>query len=457
MSAALFVLLAAGPANAFEHTGFMWAPDQLPLVFYMTDYLEDSLPQAILDETGRTYQEDIIIKSYCNWHWTDYCEANVPADWTPNDGATCAEIDYDYAGIRAGNEGNTVDGITKFYWDDPDDAQGTGVLAVTYTRPGTELVKELAGNYYYRVTDSDIVFNNDVDWATTQELEAGSCGGAYSVEEVATHEIGHMFGMDHSCEDGDVCTNDAFKTATMYWEGGACSLSAATIGSDDIEGITAIYGPYVTFTTEDERFGAAPLEICFTLEADEATREQITSVEWSFGDGETSTELEPCHTYTTQGQFTVNVDFNGTGETCGEWSYKASELAFALVCDRPQPDFEIEHVDGLVYEIINNTDVSTYGCVDGINFKVYEGGSASGEPLLNLGAWSPKVEFPAEGTYTIVLTAQGPASDDGVQATRTVEVVDKRGAGTGCSTAGGGLSAAAGLLALGALVRRRRA
>lgn len=454
---ALFLLLAAGPAHAFNHTEKIWAPDQLPLVFYMTDYLEDSLPQTPSDETGRTYQEDIIIKSFCNWHWTDYCSANVPADWGSNPGATCAEIDYDYAGILPGNEGNTVDGVTKFYWDDPDDAEGTGVLGVTYTRSGNELVKELAGKYYYRVTDSDIVFNNDVDWATTQELEAGSCGGAYSIEEVATHEIGHMLGMDHSCEQDDVCTNDAYKTATMYWEGGACSTAQATINSDDIEGITALYGPYVSFTTEDDRFGPAPLEMCFSLEADDTTRAQITDVTWNFGDGESSTDLEPCHTYQDQGQFTITTDFAGVSDTCGDWSYRHSELAFVLVCGLPQPDFEIEHIDGLLYQIVNDTNVSTYGCIDGMNIKVYEGGSASGDPLFDIGAWSPKIEFPAEGTYTIVLTAQGPASDDGVQAQRTVDIVDKRGEGRGCSTGAGGGGLAAIALALGALVRRRNA
>ncbi|MCB9795510.1 MAG: matrixin family metalloprotease [Alphaproteobacteria bacterium] len=454
----MLLLAASGPAHAFEHLGLMWSPEQMPITFYMTDYLEDSLPQTPNEETGRYYQEDVIIKGFCNWHWTEYCDENVPSDWERYEDAPCAEFDIEYGGVLPGNEGKSYDGITKVYFDDPQDELGTGINAVMQSNRGTVLVQERDGEYYYEVTDNDITFNNDIDWGTTQEIEAGCNGDVRSIESTGTHEIGHLLGMAHSCEQGDACLNDAFLTATMFWTGGSCDTSRNSPNSDDIDGITAIYGPFVSFDVVEgtERFGSAPLEICFELSVDEETLGQISEVNWRFGDGTTDTALEPCHTYEEQGQFTVTVDFIGEDDACGVWDYRASELAYVLVCDDPQPAFEVVPYDGLTYQVINNTVVDTYGCVDGIRYDVYAGshpdGAVSGEPLQSIGAWSPLIQFAEEGTYTILLTAQGPA---GTQATPlVVEVTEARS----CSTGGGagGMGAAGLLLALGALLRRRR-
>jgi hypothetical protein len=88
-------------------------------------------------------------------------------------------------------------------------------------------------------------------------------------------------------------------------------------------------------------------------------------------------------------------------------------------------------------------------------WEVYKGGSVSGEPVQTLSAWSPKIEFTEEGTYTVVLNVGGPG---GISAGElTIEVEDKRGdVSRGCSA----VPATAGLLGifigLGAAVRRRR-
>ncbi|MCB9762701.1 MAG: matrixin family metalloprotease [Alphaproteobacteria bacterium] len=451
----LLLTLASTPAHAWEHTGWVWPPEQLPIVFYMTDYLEDSLPQTPNEETGRYYQEDVLIKAFCNWHWIEYCDENLPSDWERYPDAPCADFTFEYGGVLPGNEGNTPDGIVKIYWDDPDDIQGSGVNGVTYTRTGGDLVMEQGGEFYYNVYDSDIVFNNDIDWGTTQEIEESCTGDHRAIESTATHEVGHLLGMAHSCEQGESCLDDAYLTATMYWTGGSCDTSRNSINNDDREGITALYGPYATLFTEDERFGAAPLNVCFQVEADEETNQQIASTAWRFGDGESSTEFEPCHEYNSQGQFTVHATFTGESPLCGEWEYENRKLAYVLVCDTPIAGFDIEHYDGLVYQLINQTDVTVYGCIDGVNFDVYKGSSASGDPIQSLGAWSPRVEFPEEGEYTIVLTAQGPAGEEQAQLTVTAE--DRRGDVRGCATGGAGSAGFAGLLlALGAALGRRR-
>ncbi len=55
--------------------------------------------------------------------------------------------------------------------------------------------------------------------------------------------------------------------------------------------------------------GAAPLTVNFT---DQSTG-QITSWSWDFGDGSTSTEQNPSHTYTDGGNYTVSLTVTGPG------------------------------------------------------------------------------------------------------------------------------------------------
>ena len=454
----LAALLFAAPSTAlaFSFTGYMWDAEDLPLVFYTSDYLEDSLPQTPNPTTGLYYQEEAMVKSYCNWHWTPECDELLP-DETPAEGAECAAISYEYGGILAGHEGPTNDGVNKVYFDDPGDDAGAGVNGFMQPRGANVLIKEVGGEFIYKMLDADIVFNDNIDWGTTEDINAGCVGGEMALESTSTHEVGHLWGMGHSCEQEDLCNDGTLLNATMYWTGGPCDTSRATINSDDVGGMTALYGPYATFTTESPRFGPVGLEVCFDL----VTTDVISDALWNFGDCDgsndescTSTELEPCHTYETQGQFTVKADLVGQSETCGEWDFEHRELAYILVCDVPSPVFTAESVataDGVVYQMVNETDVSTYGCLDEIAWNVYD--EQGGELLQSLGAWSPKIQFEEEGDYWIELEVGGPAGS--AKAGLELTALDPNAGG--CSTSGRNAAGFGGLLiAFGALLRRRR-
>ena len=401
------LLLFSGEAQAFNHTGWMWGPDQLPIVFYVTDYLEDSLPQTPNPETGWMYQEEVIVKGFCNWHFGPYCESVAPgadngldARFIVHPDATCADIPIEYGGISPGNEGaNADDPRPKIYWDDPKDNMDVGTNAVTYTVSDGSTVKIVLGQSIKGVQNSDIVFNDNIDWSPDWEIADGCQGDERSVESTGTHEIGHLLGMGHSCEQGELCVDSDFLEATMFWSGGGCNTDRSGINDDDIAGIQALYGPYVSWdTTEDTvRYGPKPLEACVEVTADEDTLVTITDIEWDFGDGTASETGEtPCHTYESEGQFTVTMNATGDDPDCGEWTVAQKKRAEFLVCELPRPGFEVQHYDGLVYQIVNQTEVTTYGCVDGVQWQIYKGG-ADGEPLQSLEAWSPKIEFPGEG------------------------------------------------------------
>jgi len=216
------------------------------------------------------------------------------------------------------------------------------------------------------------------------------------------------------------------------------------------DGITALYGPFATFTTQSPRFGPAPLEVNFEL----VTEDVITSASWNFGDGERSTELEPSHTYQEQGQYTVTANLVGDSDTCGEWDFDYRELAYVLVCEVPSPVFfaeAAENTAGTVYQMINETDVTTYGCIDEINWAVYD--KEGGELLQSIGAWSPKINFDGVGDYWVELTVGGPA---GAQTSGLSVTVEEQTL-SACATTGRRAGGLLGLFfAFGLLLRRRR-
>jgi len=73
----------------------------------------------------------------------------------------------------------------------------------------------------------------------------------------------------------------------------------------------------ITFFTANTTAGPAPLAVHFT---DTSTGEP-TAWSWTFGDGNTSTDQNPTHTYTAPGNYTVSLEVNGGADTCTRPAY----------------------------------------------------------------------------------------------------------------------------------------
>ncbi len=90
-----------------------------------------------------------------------------------------------------------------------------------------------------RIVDADIYFNSqDFDWG---DVQATSDYSLMDIQNIATHEIGHLLGADHSSEayfEDDALLGDA----TMYYASGAGETMRRDLNGDDQGAVQALYG-----------------------------------------------------------------------------------------------------------------------------------------------------------------------------------------------------------------------
>jgi PKD repeat protein len=134
------------------------------------------------------------------------------------------------------------------------------------------------------------------------------------------------------------------------------------------------YGASISFTTleqivalfdADKKSGLAPFTVQFT----DISTGDINSWSWDFGDGGTSTEQSPSHTYTEAGKYTVSLTVAGAGgsDTKTKWYYievltvKRSCLFISMTADPDTSDVELVEwlQEKYIVDVIAGGDVNS--------------------------------------------------------------------------------------------------
>jgi PKD repeat protein len=155
------------------------------------------------------------------------------------------------------------------------------------------------------------------------------------------------------------------------------------------------YEPPVADFSGSPTSGPAPLTVTFT---DQSTGD-ITSWSWDFGDGGTSTDQNPTHTYTSTGYYTVSLMVSGPGGSDTETKINYITVGYPA----PIADFTASPLSGTVPLTVTFTDQST-GDITSWSWDFGDGGTSS--------ARHPSHIYEDAGTYTVSLTVSGPGGSD---------------------------------------------
>ncbi|MFA6333135.1 MAG: PKD domain-containing protein, partial [Methanoregula sp.] len=173
--------------------------------------------------------------------------------------------------------------------------------------------------------------------------------------------------------------------------------------------ITVLSIPRADFIADKTR-GGAPMAVAFSDKSTNAP----TTWSWNFGDGATSTEQNPIHTYTTLGVYSVSL--TSTNKDGADTMTKANYIVTTLA---PVAEFKADRQIGKAPFVVEFTDLSTNAPT---SWKWDFGdGTESSEQ-------NPRHIYLREGTYDVSLTATNQYGSDtmfktGSAATTTVAAV----------------------------------
>lgn len=140
-------------------------------------------------------------------------------------------VDADRARAEAG------DGVNSILFGSEGGTDGTSAGAA-YT--GELVVRD--GGEVPVLLDYDSVISLDAPWVSDADISAWDCKGGLSLQGWLTHEIGHLLGLTHSCEEGEECADQSAREATMYWAMAECDLEFSFTNADDEAAIGWLYG-----------------------------------------------------------------------------------------------------------------------------------------------------------------------------------------------------------------------
>jgi len=215
-----------------------------------------------------------------------------------------------------------------------------------------------------------------------------------------------------SWDFGDGGTSTDGSPAHVYTKAGAYTVTLTvsnTYGSDSETkaGYVTAGAALAAEFTADRRVGTAPHTVRFT----DLSAGNPASWSWNFGDGQTSTEQNPTHTYKLEGTYDVSLTVtNSYGSDtekktgAGEDICVAGATGYIIVGRAPVADFTANPTAGASPLAVAFTDKSTGATPMTYSWTFGDGGTST--------ATNPSHTYTADGTYPVTLTVTNAFGSD---------------------------------------------
>jgi len=198
---------------------------------------------------------------------------------------------------------------------------------------------------------------------------------------------------------GDGGTSDLLNPSHVYMTGGTYDVSLTAIGpgGTDTETKTnyiTVYTPVVAGFAASPTSGVGPLQVAFTNQSTGS----FTELSWDFGDGNTGSEVNPVHTYTEDGVYTVTLTASGPGGTDIE-----TYTDYITVYQAVNAEFSADLTSGIAPLEVHFTNLST-GDYTTSSWDFGDGGTSTDA--------NPTHVYSAGGSFTVTLTVSGNGGTD---------------------------------------------
>ncbi len=280
---------------------------------------------------------------------------------------------------------NATTGATSYSWDFGDGNTSTDMNPThTYMMDGTYTVTLTATNECGDVTTTEtVVITTSPTVAFTSDIFEGCVPMTVNFSDQSSGTIDSwLWEIPGATPSTSTDQNPSF----LFDVAGTYDVTLTVTNST---------GSYPLTQTQMILVGIAPMAV---FEVDQIggvysfTNNSVggTSYLWDFGDGNTSTDMNPTHTYMMDGTYTVTL--TATNE-CG--SVVTTEIVNAV--SAPAVAFNADVLSGCAPLTVNFSD-ATVGAVDSWLWEV-----AGGTPSTSTDQ-NPTVTFDAPGTYDVTLT-----------------------------------------------------